>query len=269
MTLNLSMVQCAELLKEARDRTLTLIADLHHEHMIGPRLDIVNPLLWEVGHVAWFQEYWVLRHLYGRYPILAQGDTIYDSARVAHATRWDLPLPSKAETTDYMQRVLDDELNLVAQEEGARHLSNDASYFVSLALFHEDMHAEAITYTRQTLAYAAPRFVDRTRPYTGFHEIREREKVTDAAGDVMLPGGLFLLGSKSDERFAFDNELLAHEVELQPFAISRTAVTNAQFAAFVDDGGYSRQELWCDDGWSWRKSVEAEHPVYWRFSEGK
>ena len=272
MTLNSSIVQCAELLKEARGRTLTLIADLNAEQLIGPRLDIVNPLRWEIGHVAWFQEYWLLRHLCGRRPILAFGDTHYDSARVPHETRWDLPLLSKGDTTVYMQRVLDEVLNLIDQTENASHLSAHAAYFFSLALFHEDMHAEAITYTLQTLAYPAPQFKtvhEIAQPHTGCHEIQEREKVLDDPGDAMLPGGRFLLGSTSDERFVFDNELGAHEVELHPFAISRTAVTDAQFAAFVDDGGYERQELWCDDGWSWRERVAAKHPLYWQLNDGR
>jgi iron(II)-dependent oxidoreductase len=272
MTLNSSMVQCAELLKEARGRTLTLIADLNAEQLIGPRLEIVNPLRWEIGHVAWFQEYWLLRHLCGRRPILALGDTHYDSAKVPHDTRWDLPLLSKGDTTVYMQRVLDQVLNLIDQTENASHLSDHAPYFFSLALFHEDMHAEAITYTRQTLAYPGPQFKtvhETARPHTGCHEIREREKVFDDPRDALLPGGRFLLGSTSDERFVFDNELGSHEVEIHPFAISRTAVTDAQFAAFVDDGGYERQELWCDDGWRWRERVDAKHPVYWQLNDGK
>src|SRR6185369_3581331 len=100
-------------------------------------LDIVNPLRWEIGHVAWFQEYWVLRHVCGREPILSNGDTLYDSAKVAHDTRWDLPLPTKSETIDYMTRVLDD-ISRVFHE--TDHRSASASYFLALALFHEDMH---------------------------------------------------------------------------------------------------------------------------------
>src|SRR5215510_13223096 len=81
-------------LTEARDRTLDLVADLTDVQMIGPQLDIVNPLRWEVGHVAWFQEFWILRHLAGKSALLSHGDKLYDSARVAHNTRWDLPLAS-------------------------------------------------------------------------------------------------------------------------------------------------------------------------------
>jgi len=257
----------AELLNEARERTLALVADLDDEQMIGPRLSIVNPLRWEIGHVAWFQEYWVLRHRNHRAPILEGADTLYDSARVAHETRWDLPLPSKAETMTYMQSVLDQVVDLYSQKKDASGLTDDGAYFLSLVLLHEDMHAEAITYTRQTLAFSAPRF-------DSVHEsarIRSpvKEVTDDPLGDVEIPGGLFCLGSIPGKRFVFDNEMRAHEVQVQPYKISRTAVTNAQYAAFVGDGGYEGQELWSDAGWRWRGSSGAEHPVDWRFIDGK
>src|SRR5215831_8523362 len=94
-------------LYEARRRTLELIEDLTDEQMIGPRLAIVNPLRWEVGHVAWFQEYWILRHFREEAPTRPDGDSLYDSARIAHDTRWDLPLPSKAKTLAYIQRIVE------------------------------------------------------------------------------------------------------------------------------------------------------------------
>jgi EgtB-related family protein len=94
--------QLIETLKETRARTLELVNDLSDKQLIGPRLQIVNPLQWEIGHLAWFQEFWVLRHLGGQLPILRQGDELYDSARVAHDTRWDLPLLGREETLSYM-----------------------------------------------------------------------------------------------------------------------------------------------------------------------
>jgi iron(II)-dependent oxidoreductase len=109
-----------------------------------------------------------LRHLRGRAPILADGDALYDSASVAHETRWDLPLPSKAETLTYMHNVLDqvlDDYVLTRAHSSVIRSIDDPAYFLSLVLFHEDMHAEAITYTRQTLGYPAPQLtvVDRTQ----------------------------------------------------------------------------------------------------------
>src|SRR6267142_16192 len=146
-----------ENLCEARQRTLQLVADLNDIQMLGPRLAIVNPLRWEIGHLAWFEECWLLRHVCGRPPILSDGDAMYDSAKVAHDTRWDLRLPSKIDTEAYMTRVLDD----VAEQFQANgfvspELQRTADYFLSLALFHEDMHDEAITYSRQTLNYPPP-----------------------------------------------------------------------------------------------------------------
>src|SRR5262249_8309316 len=123
-------------LQDARRHTLALISDLQDEQLMGPRLQIVNPLLWEIGHVAWFQEHWVLRHLNGRPPLLPHGDKLYDSATVAHDTRWDLPLPSRAQTLQYMQEVLD----RITDRYLGRELDPQAEYFLSLALFHEDMH---------------------------------------------------------------------------------------------------------------------------------
>ena len=270
-----TVVKCIELLKEARERTLALTTDLDDEQLIGPRLSIVNPLRWEIGHLAWFQEYWVLRHLNHQEPILGGGDTLYDSARVAHETRWDLPLPSKVDTLSYMQRVLDRVVNHYDRKENAFELTDDAAYFLSLVLSHEEMHAEAITYTRQTLGYAAPRFkavqgIARAHSKElASRDVRSHKPPRGELGDALVPGGTFVLGSTPGKRFVFDNEMSAHEVEVQPFAISRTSVTNAEYAAFVDDGGYDRQTLWCDDGWRWRESTDAKHPVYWRFTDGK
>ena len=126
--------------------------------MMGPRLRIVNPLRWEIGHVAFFQEFWNLRHFRGRQPIIPNSDALYDSARVAHDTRWDLPLPSLSDTISFMQRVLDQVINLNQSPSDKVIEGYDQNYFLELTLFHEQMHAEAITYTRQTLGYSAPKF---------------------------------------------------------------------------------------------------------------
>jgi len=242
-------------LQDARRHTLALIADLNDEQLMGPRLQIVNPLLWEIGHVAWFQEYWVLRHLHGRAPIQPNGDALYDSARVAHDTRWDLALPSRALTLAYMQEVLNRLSDLYRLEP---ELDARAEYFLSLALFHEDMHDEAFGYTRQTLGYPKPEFGGTSVP-----PVNHAQDARATLGDAQIPGGRLLLGSLPDRPFIFDNEMEAHEVQIEPFAISRTAVRNAEFAAFVDDRGYERGEFWSRDGWAWRQRLNSTHPVYW------
>ena len=144
----------ADWVKEARQRTFELVEDLTGDQLMGPRLAIVNPLLWEIGHQAWFQEKWVLRHTAQQRPIRPDADALYDSATVPHDTRWDLPLPNRDETLRYMTTVRDRVHERILQREP----SPEEIYFVLLSVFHEDMHTEAITYTRQTLGYRRPRF---------------------------------------------------------------------------------------------------------------
>jgi iron(II)-dependent oxidoreductase len=251
-------------LLEARQRTLELVADLSDEQLIGPRLAIVNPLLWELGHVAWFQERWVLRHLRGLSSLLPNADALYDSSRVAHDTRWDLPLRSREQTLAYMERVLER-----VQEETRRgngRMLRDAEgydelYFLHLALYHEYMHAEAFAYTRQTLGYPPPRMAVPRPPMTMPQGPVRNE-------DVEIPGGTYWLGSERGGVFVFDNEQWAHPVTVRPFRIARYAVSNAEFAGFVEDGGYRRREFWSEAGWQWRLQAGAEHPVYWQPAGG-
>ena len=274
----LSTEELVEALEEARARTLELIADLNDEQLMGPRLQIVNPLRWEVGHVAWFQEFWVLRHFGGQPPVLGHGDELYDSARVNHDTRWDLPLLAMNETLAYMRQTLERIIEQTSRDvvflrdaEGY-----DEDYFLNLVLLHEQMHDEAITYSRQTLSYSPPDIsvavvqddhdavFEKGRLAEQSAALTQAESLNYATGDAQIPGGRFILGSGPDEGFVFDNEQWAHEVEIAPFAISKTALTNGEFKHFVEDAGYRRSELWTADGWQWRASVGAEQPVYWR-----
>jgi iron(II)-dependent oxidoreductase len=246
----------ASWVEDARRRTRALIADLNDEQLLGPPLPTVNPLLWEVGHIAWFQEKWVLRHACGRPPLRPEVDALYDSAAVAHDTRWDLALPSREQSLRYLAGVEERILERVAERPGA-----DEVYFILLSIFHEDMHTEAFTYTRQTLGYPAPHLPG------GEGAAPAREDVS-CSGDVQVAGGTFRLGAEPGGGFVFDNEKWAHPVGLKPFAIARTSVTQAEFAAFVEDDGYGRASLWGAEGWAWREQEGARHPVYWRRERG-
>jgi iron(II)-dependent oxidoreductase len=253
-------VELVDWVREARQRTCELVADLSDDQLLGPRLAIVNPLLWEIGHVAWFQEKWVLRRDGRAKPLRAAADAhydaaadaLYDSAAVPHATRWDLPLPSREETFAYLAAVR----NRVVEQLRQREADRETVYFTLLSVFHEDMHTEAFTYTRQTLGYPAPSL--------GLRRGEGPGEAGPLPGDVAVPGGTFPLGAVPDEPFVFDNEKWAHPVEVLPFAIARALVTQAEFAAFVEDGGYRERRFWSAEGWRWREQAEAGHPVYWR-----
>lgn len=237
--------------RSARATTRALAAALDPDALLGPRLPIVNPPLWELGHVAWFQERWVLRHAAGAAPLRADGDALYDSAAIPHDARWSLPLPSLPETLEYLDAVERRVLAWLERADG-RDL-----YFARLAVFHEDMHAEAMAFTRQTLGYPPP-------PVARVEELGG----AGAGGDLDVPGGTFLLGARDDGAFVFDNEKWAHPVELAPFRIARAPVTQGAFAELLADGGYRRRELWSEAGWRWREAAGAAHPVYWRRDGG-
>ncbi|HTT12308.1 MAG TPA: selenoneine synthase SenA [Burkholderiaceae bacterium] len=244
-------------LLDARQYTNALLEDLDDAHWQVPYLSIVNPPLWEYGHVGWFMERWCLRQ---KTPdgapspsLLADADRWYDSSRVAHATRWALDLPDRKNTIGYVGEVLDRTLDALARAEE----SDAGLYFFRLALYHEDMHGEAFAYSRHTLGYPAPQ----RWPF-------ELASVTDL-GDVELDGGPFDLGvPRGSEGFVFDNEKWAHPRRPAPFAIRRDLVTNQEFAAFVAAGGYERADLWSDEGASWLVGSRRRYPRDWRRTDG-
>lgn len=238
------------MLVDSRTRTLELVNDLSDEQMRVPLLGIINPPVWEIGHVAWFQEKWVLRHLRGEPPVRADADALWDSIAIPHDDRWELPLPSRETTLGYMQEVFD----RVIQRLPSGEIPDEEAYFHWLVVMHEDMHDEAFTYTRQTLGYPAPKLSTGGQPAC---------PAAPVSGDASFPGGTFLLGAAPGETFVFDNEKWAHQVEVEPFAMARSLVTNGEFREFVDDGGYKRPEWWSEEGRRWREREQAEHPIYW------
>ena len=245
------------MLLDARQRTLALAAALEPGQLLGPSLSIVNPPLWELGHLGWFQEHWCLRQRAGAPSapsVLANADDLYDSSAVPHETRWDLPLPELDATLRYLGTVLERVLERLERDPA------EIGYFAELAALHEQMHCEAFSYTRQTLEYSAPPVQSQA------HQPGPRAR---HAGDVEIAGGAFMLGAREHDGFVFDNEKWAHPVKVAPYRISRCAVTNEEFAAFVEDGGYARPEPWSVEGWRWKIAAQAEAPVYWRKEDGR
>jgi len=244
--------------QDAHERTMNLIDGLSAEQLKGPQLPIVNPLLWEIGHAAYFSEYWILRQHLKQAPFFANADSLYDSMTIAHDDRWSLPLPTIEKTRAYLQNVLDRiQACLVEDKDSVR------DYLAQYAVFHQDMHNEAYTYTRQTLNYPAPHLA---KPDTHIsNALSESEQGEDKLStDVKIPAGTFMLGATQQDGFIFDNEKWAHPVEITPFSIARTAVSNADYLLFVEAGGYAKRDYWDDEGWEWLQQSQLQYPVYWR-----
>jgi iron(II)-dependent oxidoreductase len=241
-------------LVDARGIELELLEGIPDSGMLGTKKHFIEPPIWEMGHVGWFQERWILRHLDQTESILPGSDGIYDSFNVSYKLRWDHAFPSRAETCDYITKVLNRCIGRLA----GRWPTPDDVYFYTLVTHHEDMHTENLILILQTLGYPRPE-LSLADPDRGdlpvYPEYMPR--------DVVIPGGSFLLGASPEESFVFDNEKWAHPVEVKPYRISSTAVTNAEFAAFVEDGGYRRREAWSTRGWDWRRRQQVAQPLFW------
>jgi len=216
----------------------------------------INPPLWEYAHIAWFTEHWVLRaprpdqdgRLTATLPsMLADADRLFDSMRVAHQDRWHLALPPLAKVRDYVAAVLERVLAALDSSDD----TDEAHYFFRLTLFHEDMHAEALTYMRQTLDYSM-------HVPLGMPAIQPGTESKEAGGDT------FLMGSPAGGGFVFDNEKWAHPVRVAPFQIDVECVSNAAFAEFVADGGYLDRQWWSETGLAWLQQSGLAQPARWR-----
>jgi iron(II)-dependent oxidoreductase len=248
-----SKQEIANLLTEARERTLLLVSGLTDEDLHRQHDPLMSPIIWDVGHIAHFEELWLTQNLDG--PIeFSEMPGMYNPFEHPRATRASLALPTLAEMTKRLEeirsRVLD-RLEKVEFDE-ANPLLRDA-YVYNMVLQHEYQHNETILQTLQLKKgerYRAPRA----------RNFASRE----APGDEMVSfsGGRITIGT-DDRSSAYDNERPRHEVELRPFLIDRDPVTNGHYLEFMNDKGYERTALWSEAGRRWVSETGANAPKYW------
>ena len=241
-------------------------AALAARDFVVPQSVELNPPLWELGHIGWFQTHWIGRNperLRGaaadpfalRLPAVRRdADALYDSSHVAQATRWDLPLPgaqpTRADLADGLAQSLD--LLLSSAED------NDSLYFHRLCLFHEDMHHEAALYMAQALGIAVA-------------DPRWQPQPVAAARSLALPGGDWTLGTPGAAAgFAFDNELGAHAVPVAPCQIDSQVLRWADYLPFIEANGpnariprYLRRQdgVWQQQRWGRWQALDLNLPA--------
>jgi gamma-glutamyl hercynylcysteine S-oxide synthase len=249
----------AEALADARDYTLTLLegcmafaVDVPANVPVLPHL---NPPLWELGHIAWFAEWYILREAKSSAPVdatrtslLTKGDDWFDPNTVPHQMRWTLGLPSTGAMKTYchevLDRVLDKLTNVVNQD--------IALYPYRLALAYEDMRGEALATSMQRLGVKLP------------PKLAERAIPSWAQGEIRFPGGTLQLGcNPEDAGFVFDNETWAYPCYVPAFAMDSTLVSNAQYGEFVADDGYQNPHFWTEAGRQWLMKQEHSAPCDW------
>ncbi len=210
----------------------------------------VDPPLWTLGHLGWFQEYWIGRNVQrgrgeGADPdgprlasILPGADRWYDPSSVPHAARRALAaseLPDLQATRQYLVESLETTLDLL---DAVREEDDDSLYFHRLALFHEELQLEGLAVLAQTLGFEAPA------------GLVPRIATQAPRPPLFFPATRWLQGA-GPPGFAFDNERQPHPVAIPEFEIDAQAVTWAQYGEFVEDGGYDERAHWSEAGWAW------------------
>jgi len=243
----------AEALLASRADTLATFAD-YRRALPGLQVPMragLNPPLWELGHVGWFQDFWIARNPQRgrgtaadpeapRSPCArADSDRLYDSGRVEHDSRWRLPLPDAEATLDDLARQLERTLALLR---GSERDDDDTLYFFRLALLHEDMHHEAALYMAQSLGIRItdPAWQPRAIPEPG--------------RPLGFEAGTWRLGGGTDGGFAFDNERPPTLVPVSACSIDAQVVRWAEFVPFIEDGGSTPRDLRrASNGWQRRR----------------
>ena len=262
--------EIVELLQEARARTLLLVAPLDDADLRLQHDPLMSPIVWDLGHIAHFEEVWLLRNVDGPGPGSEGLEGIYDPFRNPRATRAGLDLPGRADLHPWMARIrraVLDNLSRLDLSTSTSPLLADGFVF-RMVLQHEYQHGETILQTlqlKQGAPYPAPRAS--THPTPSAPPPAPPAFACDDPGMVRFPGGAVTIGT-DDASDTYDNERPAHVVELPPFRIDRTPVTEADVLAFIADGGYERDELWDEAGRTWIREQGIRAPKYWFERDG-
>jgi iron(II)-dependent oxidoreductase len=241
------------MLEEARQRTLALIAPLDDADLRRQHDPLMSPVLWDLGHIASFEELWLTRNL-DEGVRFVEMPGLYNPFEHPRATREALPLPTRQGVLQLLADVRERTLERLDREglDPENALLQDG-YVYSMVAQHEYQHNETMLQTLQLklgAPYAAPRAYAPPAP------------AARTTGMVRFGGGRVDIGT-DNRAAAYDNERPRHTVRLAPFEIDVAPVSNADYAEFIADGGYRRPELWSEAGRAWLAEAKVEAPRYW------
>ena len=231
----------ARRLDDARRRTLALVDGVAPEDLHRPLDPIMSPLVWDLGHIAAYEDLWCAHRLAGEPLLRPDLAAVYDAFETPRPARAGAGLLRYDEALDHLEAVRARTLD-VLDRHGPCELHE-------LALRHELQHTETM---RQALFLGG---LPGGRP-------RALPTATRSPEWVEVPGGTFAMGA-GPLGFAYDNERPRHRVDVPAFRITRTPISNATFLTFVEGGGYVRREWWSDEGWAWKEEYDITHPLGW------
>ncbi len=235
----------ADALVESRERTLALVAPVNDDQLERVHSSLMSPLVWDLGHIAAFEDLWIV-HRYGGRPLLRDElMDVYDAFETPRAQRGTLPYLRPVEARDFLDEVRERSLEVLAER--------GEDLVAELVIRHEQQHCETMLQTLAlarlpgyTLSTAAPAPI-RTSP-----EVSGLEMVTVPAGEVTIGAGA--------NGFAYDNERPQHTELVPGFRIGRAPVSNADYLEFVMRGGYDHRNWWSQEGWAWKQQYDITKP---------
>jgi iron(II)-dependent oxidoreductase len=223
----------------ARERTLTLVAGLSEDELERTHSPIMSPLVWDLGHIAAYEDLWLARRLGGLELLRPDLAGLYDAFETPRAIRGEIEALDPAQARSYM-----DEVRARTAHTIALHGVGDG-VICEMVVRHELQHLETM---RQTMAIAG--LLPPGEPT--LHPPQAE------AGWIEIPAGPFSMGA-GPEGFAYDNERPRHTVEVGAFAIARLPVSNERWLRFSESGGYERRECWSQEGWAWKQEHDITH----------
>jgi iron(II)-dependent oxidoreductase len=239
-----SKAAIVERLAEARERTLALVEPLDDEQLNTVYSPILSPLAWDLGHIANFEELWLVQTIADREPMHGELGRFYDAIENPRVTRGELPILRDAELRAYMADVRERALDVLDSADVSPEAEDPLlreGFVYELLLAHELQHNETMLQLLQ--------MVDgyESEPVAGALAF---EPLADGPETIAIAAGEYEIGAPA-RGFAYDNERSRHRVELAAFEIDRTPVSNAAYAEFMEDTGAEAPLYWTRDGDGW------------------
>ncbi|RKH38846.1 ergothioneine biosynthesis protein EgtB [Corallococcus sicarius] len=239
-------------LDAARARTRAMLEPVPETELMRQHSPLMSPLVWDVAHMANYEEQWLLRALGAPAITDPAFDAIYDAFRHPRNTRATLPLLEPEAAWAYATRVREAvraHLEAVPLESADPLLAGGFVY--GMVAQHEQQHAETLAATLQLMTEVEYLPVEALRPRPG--AVPQHE--------VFIPGGPVPLGNT--DAWAYDNERPRHLVDVAPFLLDAHPVTTGDYLVFVESGGYEDARWWDPKGFEWIQAEGLRHPLFW------
>ena len=243
----------AALLDRARARSVALIDAVDEADLIAQHSPLMSPLVWDLAHIGSQEELWLVRDVGGREPLRPEIDGLYDAFQHSRASRVELPLLTPPEARAYVAEVREKALDALGSSPLRGRRLVEHGFAFGMIVQHEQQHTETMLATHQLRA--GPPVLHAPEPPSPV--------APPGVAEVLVPAGPFTMGTDT-EPWALDNERPAHRVQLPAFWIDTAPVTNGQYAAFVDGGGYANPAHWSERGWAHVREAQLVAPQFWQ-----